>query len=957
MIALLALQGIVAMICLAPGRRSERWAIPVATFGMFIGFIWILTQASAVTSGEITTENWNWVPQLGLTLDFRLDGWALLMGLLIFGIGTLVLGYSHFYFPKRPDLGKIAGLLAAFAGAMWGLVAANGLFTLFLFWELTSVISFLLIGLEDRSSAARKAATRAFLVTGGGGIAMLAGLILLSSASGTSEISEILANPPTNGVVPAALVLVLIGAFAKSAQFPLHFWLPGAMAAPTPISAYLHSATMVKAGLVVVARFAPVFAEVPPWRFMVLTAGSISLLLGGMRALRQHDAKLILAHGTVSQLGLLMILLGVGTAGTTYAGVALLTAHALFKASLFLNIGVVDHQVGTRDIRRLRGLLRKLPVIAAATVTAGASMAAIPPTFGFVAKEKGLDALLKLDMGFAGTITVAAVVVGSAFTVAYTVRLLMGVFGNRAPGTAGHPPVNPARVKIPSWGFKFAPVLLAFLSLLFGLIAGPVGDWLGKVASSLDPASNAYHLVLWPGLNSALALSVVTWVGGSAIAWWLYRHERDADAGVGFATTLYDRSYNGLLLGARKITAVTHSGSLPVYVGVALATLIACFVAALAAGDLRDLGTTRITNSPIELGAVAVTAVLTVGILRTQRRFSAALLLGGAGYGLAIVFLSYGAPDLAFTQFLVETLVIVLYLLVLARLPEKFSRPPSWAPGVVRGLFAAAVGIGLALFAVATSAVRSDYPVGDRLTSLAEPAGGGKNVVNVILVDFRGWDTLGEIAVLAVAAVGVINLAAVARREMLRRGLFASAPANNGTRFGIRQSSVDGDVGPAPQWRSVILTTTTRGLVPVLAVTSVYLTFRGHNAPGGGFAGGLVLSIAVALRYFAEGPGSVRKLGIDPIKLMGAGLLLAAIVAGYPLATGGAPMESTIWKFTLPLIGQVKLVSSSFFDIGVYLVVVGSVVGAIRALVDTDETAGEANLADDLATDEVGTTR
>jgi multicomponent Na+:H+ antiporter subunit A len=940
MTALIVLQAAVAAVCFVPGRRSARWAFPVAAVAAALSVAWLLHVAPGVLDGNPLVERHPWVLPLNLTLDFRLDGWALLMGLLVFGIGTLVLAYSSTYFPDRDDKGRIAGLLVLFAGAMWGLVCAEGIFTLFLFWELTSVTSYLLIGIEDRSAAARSAATRAFLVTGAGGLALLAGLVLLGSTTGEWTISGLLASPGSGRLVDVALVLVLVGAFAKSAQFPLHFWLPGAMAAPTPVSAYLHSATMVKAGLVLVARFAPVYAEAPPWRPMVVLAGSCSLLIGGVRASRQQDAKLLLAHGTVSQLGLLMILLGLGTPAATYAGVAMLAAHALFKAGLFLGVGVVDHSAGTRDIRRLRGIAPELPVLAGAVLAAAASMAAIPPTFGFVAKEKGLDALLKTGVAGWGALALTAVVAGSVLTVAYTTRLAIGLLGDRSPGSTSGDPVDPDALHRPSPSFLVAPGLLAVLSVLFGVLAGPVGDVLAKVASSLDEQAGAYHLVLWPGLNTALTCSVLSWLLGALLWWTLNRTERDLDPGPGLATTLYDRGYDGLLVGARRLTGVTHSGSLPVYLGIVLVALIGALLGAFASHDRTPLTGLAMANSPQELGLVVLTGLLGLAILTARRRFSAALLLGGSGYGLALVFLVHGAPDLALTQFLVETLLIVLYLVVLARLPERFADPPSWAPAAVRIVLATGVGTTLALFAVAAFNARTSASVGPEFVRLAEGEGGGRNVVNVILVDFRGWDTLGEIAVLAIAAAGVVNLAGVARREIHRRGLFPAAGAPAAT------SIAASALGAAGRPRSLILRTTARGLFPVLIVMSVFVTFRGHNAPGGGFAGGLIAAIAVALRYLADGPTAVHMLRVRPVMLMGAGLAIAVGTAAFPLLDGGAPMASSIWRLSLPVVGEVKVVSSTLFDLGVWSVVVGSVLAALGSLVDADEGAGEASLAE-----------
>jgi multicomponent Na+:H+ antiporter subunit A len=778
MFLILALFAVVACACLVPGTRSARWAFRLGAVPMAVGFGWLVAIAPGVVDGAPLEATIRWVPQLGADLTLRLDGFGLLMGLLVSGIGTLVMLYSTRYFHHRDDLGRLAGLLVAFSAAMLGLVWSDGFFTLFLFWELTSVTSFLLIGIDDRVASSRVAATRAFLVTGIGGLALLGGFVMLGQVSGTTRISELAEQGvPAGGVTTAALVLVLAGCFAKSAQFPLHFWLPGAMAAPTPVSAYLHSATMVKAGLVLVARLAPTVApQVPAWRVLVVAAGGTSLVLGGVRALRQQDAKLALAHGTVSQLGLLMVLLGLGTPATTYAGVALLTAHALFKASLFLTVGVVDHQAHTRDMRRLDGLARRLPAVAAVGLAGAASMAAIPPTFGFVTKEDALNALLKMKVTGA-TAVVALVVVGSALTVAYSLRTWVGLFGRPLGRRAADrpEPVDPSTVHAPSASFVAAPALLAVLSVVLGLAAGPAGDWFTRAVTSLTP--NDGHLLLWPGWKPALGLSALTWVLGGAIGWLVLRRERGGDPAAGLAERAYAWSYDGLLVGARRLTSVTQSGSLPAYVFVIMATLLAALSAALVIEGRVEGTDAGITGDWREAIVAVLTAVLAIGVVSARRRFTAAVLVGGSGYGLAVLFLLRGAPDLAITQFLVETLTIVLFLLVLTRLPDRFESAPSWAPRAVRVAVAVAVGAAVAGFALAASGARGDAPsIGVDMVARSEAEAGGRNVVNVILVDFRGLDTLGEITVLGVAAIGVVNLIGAARRQQQRRRL-AGEPA------------------------------------------------------------------------------------------------------------------------------------------------------------------------------------
>jgi multicomponent Na+:H+ antiporter subunit A len=580
------------------------------------------------------------------------------------------------------------------------------------------------------------------------------------------------------------------------------------MAAPTPVSAYLHSATMVKAGIVLVARLAPTFADVGPWRLLVVVCGGASLVIGGVRALRQQDAKLALAQGTVSQLGLIMILVGLGTPLTTYAGVAVLTAHALFKASLFLTVGIVDHEAGTRDMRRLVGLGRRLPTLAAVGLAAGASMAALPPTFGFVTKEKGLVAMLEAPSGVLAVPALILVVGGSVLTVAYSIRTLDGMFlRGTAPADGPLPrrlgaPVDLDGVHRPTAAFLASPAVLAVLSVVLGLAAAPVGTFLADVASSLDPASAEGKLVLWPGLGEPLALSALTWVLGFGIAWLVHGRERGADAVAGFATRAYAATYDGLISLSRRVTAVTQSGSLLAYLGVILTSVLVALAAAWWVGDRPMFPDgLPIADSALQVVLAVFVGVLALAVLGARRRFTAALLLGGSGFGLSLLFLSWGAPDLAVTQFMVETLTIVLFLLVLARLPDRFDEPPTWVPRAVRIGLSVGIGVMVTSFALAASDARTEPSVGDDYLALTEPEGGGRNAVNVILIDFRGFDTQGEITVLAVAAVGVVNLVRVARQEQRRKRLA------DGTDLPDPSDGSEGSDGggvPTPDGREVV---------------------------------------------------------------------------------------------------------------------------------------------------------
>jgi multicomponent Na+:H+ antiporter subunit A len=703
-------------------------------------------------------EQWAWVDQLGLMMSLRLDGFAVLMTLLVSVLGFGVLAYSVAYFDHDDTYRRFVGLFIAFAGAMTGLVLSADLFTMFVFWELTSVCSFLLIGLNDKSATARASALRALLVTGAGGLCLLAGVGVFQVVAGTSSFAELAAAPPSGTAITVAVVLVLMGAFTKSAQFPFHFWLPGAMAAPTPVSAYLHSATMVKAGIVLMARMAPIFGEVDVWRWLVVVCGGITMLLGGIRALRQTDAKLLLAHSTVSQLGFLTILVGMGVPGATYAGVAHLLAHAVFKAGLFLGVGVVDHETGTRDIRELRGVGRQMPVVAGLFALAAASMAGLIPLFGFATKEKALVALLHADedVGAVGTVALVFVVLGAVLSAAYSVRLVVGMFGDKGGGTPTHVHHRPGALLV-------APVAAsAVASLLAGLAAGVVGGWLVAPAASLDPVASG-KLALWPGINTALLISLAVLAIGAVVGW-----KVPLDTGSWRLPLSGERAYqfmlDGLLDGSRRVTAVSQSGSLLVYLVVVSAVVAAAMLAGIVLDPGAGLDELVLADSVTQ----AVVVVLAIGcafaVVLTRYRFMSALLLGGVGFGCAVIFALYGAPDLALTQLLVETLTIVVFLLALRQMPSRFEPAPSWAPRVLRIGVAAAVGVTAALFMVMVSAARTAPSSGEVYAQLSEPEAGGRNIVNVILVDFRGWDTMGEITVLAVAALGVVNLVRMAHR-------------------------------------------------------------------------------------------------------------------------------------------------------------------------------------------------
>lgn len=738
-----------------------------------LGLVVLASAAATVVVGGVGVSSAprttvDWIPALGFNLTLELDGFAVLMSLIVLVLGFGVLSYSLAYFEHDATYTRFVGLFMAFAGSMTGVVLAADLFTMFVFWELTSICSFLLIGLNDKSASARQSAVRALLTTGAGGLCLLGGIGILQVELGTTAFDELVRLQPSGAVIDAAIVLVLLGAFTKSAQFPFHFWLPGAMAAPTPVSAYLHSATMVKAGIVLLARTSPAFGQSEIWRWWVVVAGVVTMLIGGWSALRQTDAKLLLAHSTVSQLGLLTVLVGIGSPVALYAGVAHLLAHAVFKVALFLGVGVIDHELGTRDVTKLAAARTRLPLVFVALVASTLSMAGMIPLFGFVTKEKALVALLDAEFGNVGNIALVGVVLGSVLSVAYSVRFLHALFGGVAStdvagehhgsqhGNHHHPGSLTTRLLLGS-----PVVVAAAASLVFGFVAKQVGEWLVAPSTSLDVAAKS-KLLLWPGVNTALVISVVVIVVGAIVGW---RAPLAVSATRGSrGERSFDGIYGATIAASKRVTAMTQSGSLPMYVGVMVVSLATIPVVALVI-DGRFPTTEYVNDSLLTIVVAVLAIVLALGTVLVPMRFAAALFLGGVGYAVSLLFAMRGAIDLALTQLLVETLSVVIFLLVLRVMPRRFPPPSRWNPRSLRVALAAVVGVAVPLFALAVNGAGGDSSVSKEYFARSVDEAGGRNVVNVILVDFRGFDTMGEITVLAVAALGVANLVRAAERE------------------------------------------------------------------------------------------------------------------------------------------------------------------------------------------------
>ncbi len=764
--ALLGLHALAGFTALAFSRRLGRLGLIVGASPLIAVLVWLAVNGGGILAGAPVTDRIEWVPTLDLALDVHVDAFTVLMVVLVSGIGTLVFGYAWSYFGRSVKAGRAAGLLTLFAGSMLGVVLADNLLFLYVCWELTSITSYLLIGIDDEEAEARAAATQALVITGMGGLVMLAGLVLLGQQGGTFRISELLASPPSGTVTSVALVLVLVGAFTKSAQYPFHSWLPGAMVAPTPISAYLHSAAMVKAGVYLVARLAPAFADVGIWRPLVVTVGLTTMVIGGLRALRPFDLKQLLAFGTISQLGFMMVLFGIGQPAATAAGCALLLAHGLFKAALFMVVGVVDHQLHTRDVRRLPSLGRGWTPTKVVAVVSGASMAAVPPLAGFIAKEQAYAALV--DGSGGDRLVLAGIVTGSVLTVAYSLRFVAALVRPTLvsePTATATTPGTPADLEPvtegapPSAAFLGPAVLLATATVVLGLLPVVWSDLIDEAAHALDADAHA-HLVLWHGFNAALVLSLLTLTAG-AVVFLLRGGVARLQAAVAPRTTgveVYDAIVRSVLAGAGRLTGVVQSGSLPAYAAVILLTAALAPTVALLTGTWWP-GWPEWTGSAgqIPIAALLVTAALWA--TRARRRFAAAVLLGTVGYGMALLFVVQGAPDLALTQFGVETLSMVVFLLVLRKLPDRFERlRPAMGQGV-RIAVSVMVGAFVVLMAIAASGARTEAPVSREMAERAYPEGDGRNVVNVILVDIRGIDTMGEITVLVAAAVGITALA------------------------------------------------------------------------------------------------------------------------------------------------------------------------------------------------------
>ncbi|WP_409436616.1 Na+/H+ antiporter subunit A [Mycobacterium sp. SMC-14] len=886
-----------------------------------------------------------WVPGLSMDIALRFDSLSAIMCVLALGIGALVLFYCAAYFRPvgsqteiDPRLPSFAAKMVGFAGAMFGLMVADNALVLYVFWEMTTVLSFLLIGHYAERAINRRAATQALLVTTAGGLAMLVGIIMVGNAAGTYLLSELVAHPPSGTVVTVGVLLILVGALSKSAIVPLHFWLPGAMAAPTPVSAYLHAAAMVKAGIYLVARLAPGFADSPGWRPTLMILGLATALLAGWRAVREYDLKLLLAYSTVSQLGLMIVLVGAGTGDLMLAGLTAMCAHAAAKATLFMVVGIIDHATGTRDLRELAGLGRRAPGLFVVAAAAAASMAGVPPFVGFIAKETifGTEAQSPV-LGSAGPYVLAAGVLASMFTVIYSVRFVWGGFSSKGRVA---PSAQVAGLHRPEVSFLAPPAVLAAASLALGLCALTLDTVLRSYADTM-PGGTGYHLALWHGVGLPVLLSALVLVVGASVfaARGPLGLSRLRRLPMGKADRIYDEVLRLLDVAAVRLTGVTQRGSLPLNQGMIFATLVVLPLTALALGA-RNHVELHLWDTPLQLTVAVLVVAGGIGATMARNRLSAVLMVGVTGYGCAAAFAFHGAPDLALTQLLVETVTLVIFVLVLRTLPAEAERPTMALNRLPRIVLAAGVGISVAVLAAFAMAARARDGVAEALPEAAYVRGHGANTVNVLLVDIRAWDTLGEISVLLVAATGVASM-------VFRNRRFGRAPRIADAGAARKNRGIATPYSPAigsttwlrgsayhdPNERSLVLEVATRIIFPLIMVVSIYFLFAGHNYPGGGFAGGLAAGLGLALRYLAGGRYELGEtLPLDSSKILGVGLALVGGTALGSLFLGAPVLSSAVLSFTLPVVGHVDVVTSLFFDLGVYLVVVGMVLDVLRSL-------------------------
>ena len=897
------------------GRNASAMSAGAVSLLALIG---LLIHAPSVLRGEVIAARLDWLPELGLNANFFLDGLGLLFAGLILGIGILIILYARFYLSREDPMGQFYCYLLLFQGAMVGIVLSDNILLLLVFWELTSLSSFLLIGYWRHLPEGRQGARMALIVTGAGGLAMIGGMLILGNIAGSYDLTVILQQRDliqTSPLYLPALILILIGAFTKSAQFPFHFWLPHAMAAPTPVSAYLHSATMVKAGLFLMARLWPVMAGTDAWFYIVATTGLVTMVLGAVIALFKDDLKALLAFSTVSHLGLITMLLGFGTGMAAVAAVFHIINHATFKAALFMTAGIVDHEAHTRDIKRLGGLRRLMPVTFTIAAVASLSMAGLIPLNGYLSKEMMLEEAAHTAWLQSTWLVPALATFGALLSAAYSFRYVAHVFlGPERDDYPSHP-------HDPGAGMWLAPAFLVSLVVLIGLFPETVAG--GIVAAAAGAVTGGdlpeYHLKLWHGLTPAFYMSAVALSGGLMLLWghahlnraWTNSPRPEAktifDAIVGTATRI-----------SRTLTDRLHDGALTRYAAIFVAFTLGLAGYAWLSGTLGPQ-----TRAPLEIAAlpligwigVIVSTVLMVAFHR--RRLLALILMGVVGLVVSVSFNYLSAPDLALTQISVEVVTIVLMLLALNFMPKETPRESSPVRKTRDAVLSIGAGLGVGGLIYALMRRDFDLPtISEYHLNNSYSGGGGTNVVNVILVDFRGFDTFGEITVLGIAAIVIFAVTQAVLSGPVRGRLLNRKP----------DAPQSGDAHP------LMMVVVTRMMMPVALMVAAFIFFRGHNLPGGGFIAGLIAAIAVVMQYMASGFGwAAERQHVPYHGIIGSGVLVAA-VTGMGAWLAGEPFLTSAFGYVhLPGLEKFELATAALFDLGVFLAVVGAVMLALES--------------------------
>ena len=896
-------------------------ALPTALALILLGLA-----APAVMDGQVLQANIEWLPALGLNVTFFLDGLGLLFAGMILGVGLLITLYARYYLSGDDPMGQFYTYLLLFQGAMVGVVLSDNILLLLIFWELTSLSSFLLIGFWKHLPEGRQGARMALAVTGSGGLAMIAGMLILGNIAGSYDLSVILTMGDeirASDMYLPALILILLGAFTKSAQFPFHFWLPHAMAAPTPVSAYLHSATMVKAGIFLMARMWPVLAGTDAWFYIVTTTGLITMVLGATIALFKDDLKALLAYSTVSHLGLLTMLLGFGTKAAAVVAVFHIINHLTFKAALFMSAGIVDHETHTRDIKRLGGLRHLMPITTVIASLAALSMAGIPLLNGFLSKEMMLEeAAHTVWFGSHYALPVLATL-GALLSVAYSFRFIAHVFLG---------PVRddyPSQPHDPGFGLWAAPAFLVVFVVLIGLFSATIVGPLVAVAAGAVTGGDLpyYSLKIWHGVTPALFMSIIAVAGGAMLLWMHGGLERIWNAlPRPEAKNIFDALMAAIVTASRWFTELLHNGAISRYLAVFTVSTTALGVIAWSGGGM-PAATREVLPVPILAGigwVLLVVAAAAVVVLHHQR-FTALILISIIGLMVSGGFVYLSAPDLALTQISVETVTILLLLLALHFLPKDTPRESSAS----RRLRDAAIAViaGGAVGALALGFLLTDMSsISDFHLANSKTGGGGTNVVNVILVDFRGYDTFGEIIVL-----GIAGLAIYALMEALLAG-----PAGARIRNTLFKETRSRDRHP------FMMVIATRVILPIALTVGVYIFLRGHNQPGGGFVAGLVVSIALLMQYMASGfAWAQQRQKIEYHSLIGWGVLIAALTGVGSWFAGRPFLTSSFGYFTFPPIEEFELATAMLFDLGVFLTVLGAVMLMLYSLSRIARHAGE----------------